>query len=166
MKEGRRLATQGFDQVDDESGYDVFHYNIEIRFDPTDETVTGHADMDLTATADILTQVEMHFCTEMTIDAVQVDGVTTNYTHTGDWDLVVDLLLPLTPGGGATINIDFHGHPTPMGAMGGIYWQYHGDTPVISSLYPNLKALAPGGPARTFLPTKPPPARSGPFRTG
>ena len=82
-------------ELDDDSGYDVWHYNVEIRFSHTDESVNGHVDMFIECTFATLSQVAMHLQSNMTVDGVWVDNVSTTYTQTNPDGLLLSFVLKI-----------------------------------------------------------------------
>lgn len=132
--EAQRIAQAGWDATDDETGYDVLHYNIEIRFDPSDESVSGHVDMLFASTEATLTQVAMHLESNMDIDNLEVDGTPTTYTHSYPDNLTIDLPQSMNLGDSATVSIDYHGFPLGGGGLGALSFSEHMGVPIISSL--------------------------------
>ncbi len=145
MREGRLPASS--DDVDDSTGYDVYHYNLEIRFDPSDESVDGHVDMSLVATDDQLTEIYLNLRNNMSVDAVQVEGVSATWSFNGTDNLIIDLPQALNSGDSATVGIDYHGQPVQGGSLGALFWDTHSGTEVVASL------SEPDG-ARTWWPCK------------
>jgi aminopeptidase N len=138
-----------FDEVDDETGYDALHYNIEIAFDPATESVDGHVDMLFKSTEAIFEEVGLLFYYLMAVDCVLVDGIeTNNYTQTWEYDFSITLPTALGLDDTAEVSIWYHGNPPGGGGgMGGLYWSEHQGTTIISSL------SQPEG-ARTWWPCK------------
>lgn len=136
--------------TDDDSGYDVTHYNVEIRFEYSTESVSGHVDMSFTCTAAFLTEAALHLQNNMIVDGITVDGVPTTYSQSNPDGLTVDLPTQLVAGDDAVIAIDYHGTPI-SGYMGSLSFDTHQGQPIISSL------SEPEG-ARTWWPCKDIPA--------
>jgi len=135
MKEGRLPASaRTIDEVDDDSGYDVYHYNLEIQFNPSTESVDGHVDMYFTATEDQLQQIAMNLHYQMTIDQLQVDGLDATYSLEYLSDLTVDLNEILNLGDSAVVSIDYHGIPVQSGPLGALFWSQHLGETVVASL--------------------------------
>ena len=132
--------------TEDETGYDVLHYNLEIRFDPTIEFVRGRVDMLMVSTVPELTDAAMHLYYNMNVDSILVDGEQTTYTHVWEDELTVDLPQTLGVGDSAQISIYYNGYPI-YGSMGALYWDSHLGVPIIASL------SEPEG-ARTWWPCK------------
>ncbi|MBU1881758.1 hypothetical protein KKA08_06955, partial [bacterium] len=135
MKSGRLpVLERNLDDIDDESGYDVYHYNLELQFDYATESVEGHVDMYLTATEDQLSQIAMNLHYGMTIDALQVDGVNATYNHVYLADLTIDLNSPLGLDDSVVVSIDYHGEPVQTGPLGALFWATHQGEPMVASL--------------------------------
>jgi len=123
------------DEADDNTGYDALHYNLEIRFYPTTESVTGRVDMLFSSTIAALTDLAMQFRYNMVVDCVLVDGAETTFTLTWEDNFNVDLPTTLGLGDSATVTTFYHGNPygSPSG-LGGLYFDTHLGTPIVSSL--------------------------------
>ena len=145
-REARGPIRIGLDDMDDESGYDVLTYNIEIRFEPNTQFVTGLVDMLLESTEANVTEIAMHLYYNMSVDSILVGGVEANYSHVWEDDLTIDLPQALAVGDSAEISIYYHGFPV-AGSMGALSWDTHQGIDIISSL------SEPEG-ARTWWPCK------------
>ncbi len=157
MKSGPRPAFDGTDQVDDETGYDVQYYDIEIEFDPVSELVDGRVDMTVRATEDGLSRIDFHLRFNLDIDLVQVDGVNATYTREGNYDLFVDLAQAINIDDEVTVSVEYNGDAGASGSMGGLHWHDHSGTALIASL------SQPSG-ARWWWPCKDIPADKAPTR--
>ncbi len=147
LHEARSPANLQVDEMDDETGYDVLHYNLEIRFDPADQSVNGRVDMLLTCTAASLAQVAMQLHYNMVVDCVLVDDIETTFDLTWLDNLTVDLPQTLSVGDTAEVILYYHGSPIG-GSLGALFWDDHaGGIPIIASL------SEPEG-ARTWWPCK------------
>ncbi len=146
MREARGPANLGIDGIDDDTGYDVLHYNIEIRFNPADNSVSGKVDMLIKSTVAALADVAMQLRSNMVVDSVLVDGVETTYTLTWVDNFNVDLPQTLSLNDSAQVSTYYHGFPV-SGSMGALSWDTHLGTTIISSL------SEPEG-ARTWWPCK------------
>jgi aminopeptidase N len=67
-------------------GYDVGHYDLDLRYQPDSDELTGHATILATATQD-LSRFDLDLL-GLTVDAIRVSGRTANWTRDGS-ELVV-----------------------------------------------------------------------------
>ena len=62
------------DETDDSTGYNVTHYNIEIKFDPANHSVIGKVDMQFTVDAGPISFVNLNLRNNMIVDSSKVNG--------------------------------------------------------------------------------------------
>jgi aminopeptidase N len=146
-REARGPARLATDAPDDETGYDVLHYNLEIRFDPLYESVQGSVEIQLAGTQANLTQIPLNLRNNMVVDSVTVNGSAATFTLTWVDDFTVNLPQAIGVGDTVRMRIDYHGFPIG-GVMGALSWgTTGGGATLISSL------SEPEG-ARTWWPCK------------
>lgn len=94
-------------------GYDVQRYDIELRYEPSADRLTGRTTVTLTATRHLS---RFNLDLMLPASAVRVDGAPAGHTQAGG-ELVVTPQRPLTTGATATVRVDYGGIPsqTPPG---------------------------------------------------
>jgi aminopeptidase N len=143
-KEGRQPAEMGY--TDDVTGYDVLHYDLAIKFNPTDHSVAGHVFMRFKSDIASLTDLAMDLQSNMVVDSIRINNVPATYSLTAPDNFNVHLPTPLPLGDSTTVKIYYHGFPV-TGSMAALSWGSHLGTNIISSL-----SEAEG--ARTWWPCK------------
>ncbi|MCX6640952.1 MAG: M1 family aminopeptidase [bacterium] len=131
MHEGRNPAR--LDNTDDVTGYNVLHYDLAIRFNPTDHSVAGHVDMRFKSDIPSLTDLAMDLKSNMVVDSIRVNGAAATYTLTSPDNLNIHLPVALPQGDSALVKIYYHGFPI-TGSMGALSWDQHLGVNIISSL--------------------------------
>ncbi|MEU7870585.1 M1 family metallopeptidase [Dactylosporangium sp. NPDC049140] len=89
-------------------GYDVAHYDLDVRYRPDTDELTGHATIRATATQN-LSRFDLDLI-GLTVDAVQVDGRPATWTRDG-WELVVTPPRGLPEHRPFTVDVRYHGVP-------------------------------------------------------
>ena len=80
MKEGSRAIMVSNERKGVYTNYDVHHYDIDIRFNVGEGSITGAVTMSATSLQDGLTEVEVDLYNNMTVDSVSGDAVGFNRT--------------------------------------------------------------------------------------
>jgi aminopeptidase N len=96
-------------------GYDVASYDLDLRYQPSDDTLTGIATITATATAD-LTQFNLDF-KDLTVGSATVDGAPAR-TRPSDEELVVTPAAGIKSGARFVVEIRYSGVPKPYEASG------------------------------------------------
>ncbi|MGE5830930.1 MAG: M1 family metallopeptidase [Micromonosporaceae bacterium] len=91
-------------------GYDVASYTLELTYEPGSRLLTGHAVIAATATQD-LSRFNLDFH-GLTLTETEVDGVAATVQRQGD-EMVVTPPAGLASGARFTVDIRYHGVPTP-----------------------------------------------------
>jgi len=112
--------------------YDVTLYDIAIRVNDTTEVIYGVVTMVAASTIDGLTEVEVNFQADMTMDSVKSSAGPRVYSRDGDL-LTAVLTTSLDTGEQFAMTFYYHGHPTE-GGFQGFTFDSHGGKPMISSL--------------------------------
>jgi aminopeptidase N len=99
---------------DDDRGYDVTSYDLEVLLDPLARTITGTIDIGLTALADGKTRVRLDLVDELTCNGIRFRGAAATYTHQGD-SLVVDFTTALNTAAPETLTVSWNGRPPVHG---------------------------------------------------
>jgi aminopeptidase N len=94
---------------DGNGGYDVGHYTLRIRYDPSTDRLDGRADLALTATH-ALSQFNLDFGA-LDITALRVDGTAAQWRREGDHELVVTPPTPVAAGRGFRVEVEYGGVP-------------------------------------------------------
>ncbi|MGI5242121.1 M1 family metallopeptidase [Dactylosporangium sp. CA-139066] len=89
-------------------GYDVGHYDLDVRYNPETDELTGHATILATATQN-LSRFDLDLL-GLTVDAIQVDGRAASWARDG-WELVVTPDRGLPRGRPFTVDVRYHGVP-------------------------------------------------------
>ncbi|GGO10217.1 M1 family metallopeptidase [Micromonospora parathelypteridis] len=98
-------------------GYDVTHYGLDVRYDPSTDRLTGRAVITATATQD-LSRFNLDLA-GLDVGAVTVGDARADHRR-GDGELVVTPRDGLPRGRQFTVTVDYGGVPTPVadGALG------------------------------------------------
>ncbi|MEH1169145.1 M1 family metallopeptidase [Micromonospora sp. CPCC 205539] len=98
-------------------GYDVTHYELDVRYDPANDRLTGRATVTATATQD-LSRFNLDLA-GLDVGAVTVAGTRAKYRH-DDGELVVTPPDGLPRGRPFTVAVEYAGVPTAVvdGALG------------------------------------------------
>jgi len=99
-------------------GYDVTHYNLEIRYDPVSDRIDGRAVVTARATQ-ALSRFNLDFGT-LPLSRVAVDGQPATSTHDGGRELTVTPAVPVRSGAEFRIELAYGGTPPTTGDKGGI----------------------------------------------
>jgi aminopeptidase N len=91
-------------------GYDVASYDLDLRYQPSDDTLTGVATITATATAD-LTQFNLDL-KDLTVRSATVDGAPARTRPSGD-ELVVTPAAGIADGARFVVEIRYGGVPEP-----------------------------------------------------
>jgi len=92
------------------SGYDVSHYDLNLKYDPDTKWLDGKATITASAT--------QHLCRfnldlrGLTVSSVKVDGVTAPFTRDGR-ELIITPATPLLPSTGFVVEVLYEGEPGP-----------------------------------------------------
>ncbi len=91
-------------------GYDVRHYDLDVRYDPAARTITGAARISAAAIAPLARfHLDLH---GLTVDAVTVDGARAGFSRSGD-ELIITPATAVGLGVTFTVDVDYHGRPLP-----------------------------------------------------
>jgi aminopeptidase N len=93
-------------------GYDVASYRLEVSYQPASRQLTGHAVITATATQD-LSRFDLDFH-GLTVTETQVNGSDATVERQGD-EMVVTPAAGLVSGRQFTVDVRYHGTPTPYG---------------------------------------------------
>jgi aminopeptidase N len=99
-------------------GYDVRGYEIELRYDPSSDRLTGRTTITATVTRN-LSRFNLDLVLPAT--AVQVDGAPADHTQSGG-ELVVTPDRPLISGTTVTVRVDYAGVPSQTRLDGESPW--------------------------------------------
>jgi aminopeptidase N len=111
------VFTPGADGVGDtlyptagNGGYDVGHYDLDVRYDPGTGILAGTTVINATATQNLSRfDLDLH---GLTVSAVKVGAKPATYSRTGD-ELVITPADPLPAGNMFTVTVAYSGTPTP-----------------------------------------------------
>jgi aminopeptidase N len=101
------------------SGYDVSHYNIRLRYTPSTDQLTGTTTILATATQD-LSQFNLDFVLD--VSSIQVNNRPATFAREGDHELVVTPARTVADGGALTIVVQYSGVPSTKVAAGYTAW--------------------------------------------
>ena len=127
----------GFYEPAPDRGYDVAHYDIDVRYRPKEGRIRGITRINADVTRPLRRQtLDLH---GLTVDEVTVDGTEAPFHRTGD-HLVVTLPRRSPAGTPLSTVVRYHGIPRPLpdptepGAGGTLGWQRirNGDVYVVS----------------------------------
>ncbi len=113
---------------------DITHVflNIEVTLSPNQ--VSGTVTHDVTSKTNGLTQLTLDLRSNMTVDAVRVNGAPQTYSRPGH-QLVVNLGQTFNNGQSFQVEVDYHGLPQTLGFDNmSFVFQTHSGTSIVSSL--------------------------------
>ena len=93
-------------------GVDALHYDLQLSWDPTTETLTGHETVLLRA-ARSADHLQLDLAHQLTVDHVWLDGSSVSFTHQAKV-LVVDAAV--TAGERHVLQLTYSGTPEPVAA--------------------------------------------------
>ncbi|GLW30488.1 M1 family metallopeptidase [Actinoplanes regularis] len=101
------------------SGYDVSHYDIRLRYTPSTDKLTGTTTILATATTD-LSRLNLDFVLD--VSSIQVNNRPATFAREGDHELVVTPARTVAKGGALTIVVQYSGVPSSKVAAGYTAW--------------------------------------------
>ncbi|MBM2622721.1 M1 family metallopeptidase [Actinoplanes sp. LDG1-06] len=101
------------------SGYDVSHYDIRLRYTPATDRLTGTTTILATATQD-LSRFNLDFVLD--VSSVLVNNRPATYARQGDHELVVTPARTVANGGAMTVVVQYSGVPSTKVAAGYTAW--------------------------------------------
>lgn len=105
-------------------GYDVSHYDLDLRYQPATDTLSGTATIRATATQG-LTSFDLDFA--LTVGKVTVDGRPARFATSGEQELVVTPARTLPRGKPFTVTVTYSGVPSGVQRYGFTSWQRTAD---------------------------------------
>jgi aminopeptidase N len=131
---GAPLVRAGQEPPAGDRGFDVQHYELDLRIDVPLKMLDGAVEIELQALRR-LQRVRLDLVGNLTVDYLlwQPEGgappIAAPYEHAGD-SLVVQLATPLATGLTGRLRITYHGQPQPHGLLNsGLLFRSYGDTP-------------------------------------
>ncbi|WP_374238239.1 M1 family metallopeptidase [Actinoplanes sp. DH11] len=101
------------------SGYDVSHYDIRLRYTPATDRLTGTTTILATATQD-LSRLNLDFLLD--VSSVRVNNRPAAFTRQGEHELVVTPARPVAHGAAMTIVVQYAGTPSTEVGAGYTAW--------------------------------------------
>ncbi|WP_041829583.1 M1 family metallopeptidase [Actinoplanes missouriensis] len=101
------------------SGYDVSHYDIRLRYTPATDRLTGTTTILAKATQD-LSRLNLDFLLD--VSSVRVNNRPATFTREGEHELVVTPARPVAAGGALTIVVQYAGVPSTEVGAGYTAW--------------------------------------------
>jgi aminopeptidase N len=98
-------------------GYDVQHYDLDVRYDPDSDRLDGRARIRLRASVG-LGRFNLDLG-EFEIESIAVNGTSAQWTRTGGTELSITPATGLIPGRQYTVEVAYHGTPGGSGSAGG-----------------------------------------------
>ncbi len=98
--------------------FDVTSYHLDLRIDPSTESIQGVATVGLVSRDSALRSVVLDLSSALRVDSVGGSGV--GFVHEGD-RLTVELAHPLEPGAQAAITIAYGGKPRNVQGLGMVF---------------------------------------------
>jgi aminopeptidase N len=94
-------------------GYDVSHYDLELRYDRGPNVLVGEADIDARATQD-LSRFNLDLRPFMVVAKVEVNGWDATFTREGDHELVITPREGIERGNTFEVYVEYSGTPEPV----------------------------------------------------
>ncbi|GIM88965.1 M1 family metallopeptidase [Paractinoplanes toevensis] len=101
------------------SGYDVGHYDIRLRYTPSTDKLTGTTTILATATQD-LSRFNLDFVLD--VASIYVNNRPATFAREGDHELVVTPARTIAAGGAMTVVVQYSGVPSTKVAAGFTAW--------------------------------------------
>jgi len=101
------------------SGYDVSHYDIRLRYTPATDKLTGTTTILATATQD-LSRFNLDFILD--VSSIYVNNRPATFAREGDHELVVTPARTIADGGAMTVVVQYSGTPSTKVAGGFTAW--------------------------------------------
>lgn len=101
------------------SGYDVTHYDIRVRYTPSTDLLTGTTTILAKATQD-LSRINLDFLLD--VSSVRVNNRPATFAKEGDHELVVTPARPVADGAALTIVVQYAGVPSTKVGAGYTAW--------------------------------------------
>ncbi|MBG0565693.1 M1 family metallopeptidase [Actinoplanes aureus] len=101
------------------SGYDVSHYDVRLRYTPATDRLTGTTTILATATQD-LSRFNLDFLLD--VSSVRVNNRPATFVREGEHELVVTPARPVADGGAMTVVVQYAGTPSTEVAAGFTAW--------------------------------------------
>lgn len=101
-------------------GYDVSHYDLDLRYQPATDTLTGTTTLTATATQG-LTSFDLDFALD--VSKVTVDGRPAAFTTSGVQELVITPAHTVHRGHRMTVAVTYSGVPSTVQRYGFTSWQ-------------------------------------------
>ncbi|GAA2640212.1 M1 family metallopeptidase [Paractinoplanes durhamensis] len=101
------------------SGYDVGHYDIRLRYTPATDKLTGTTTILATATQD-LNRFNLDFVLD--VSSIYVNNRPATFAREGDHELVVTPARTVSTGGAMTVVVQYSGVPSTKVAAGFTAW--------------------------------------------
>jgi len=105
-------------------GYDVSHYDLNLRYTPATDTLTGTTTLTATATQG-LTSFDLDFALD--VSKVIVDGRPAAFATSGEQELVITPQHPIARGQRITVAVTYSGVPSTVQRYGFTSWQHTPD---------------------------------------
>ena len=94
-------------------GYDVSHYDLDLTFDRTPNTLVGDAEIEARATQD-LSRFNLDLRPFMVVSRVEVDGSRATFTREGEHELVITPRKGIRRGKKFEVEVQYAGTPEPV----------------------------------------------------
>lgn len=124
-------------------GFDVLHYNLDIRLNPTSSRISGSVEIILRSLEASLDTIQLDLVNELTCTQVTQDASLLNFDHGSD-ALHIALNSPLDAGHETAITVFWEGRPPRHGEMlVGLLFRHHNsgtlddpsdDVPIIANI--------------------------------
>ena len=112
--------------------YDVTYHELRYTVDPAVYFITGEVSTTFTAIED-MSSITFDLANEMVVTSVTKNGISLNFTESGNNELVITLPALQTAGTSATVKINYSGVP-PVNGFASFAAETHNNTPVLWTL--------------------------------
>jgi len=112
--------------------YDVTYHELRYTVDPAVYFITGEVSTTFTAIED-MSSITFDLANEMVVTSVTKNGISLNFTESGNNELVITLPTLQTAGTYATVKINYSGIP-PVNGFESFAAETHNNTPVLWTL--------------------------------
>ncbi len=109
--------------------YDVTFYDIDVRLDPSDETLVGSVMIEAVSLVDTLARMNLDLVPSLTVDSIT--GNSSSFTHPESL-ITIELDRTYMAGESFAVRVHYHGEPKPAFGLG-LHWQTHQGEPIVFS---------------------------------
>jgi aminopeptidase N len=128
----QEIQANNYAQTQNQSYYDVIHYDINLNIDPDNKMLSGEVTVIARVLADGLSEVELNFEDSMTVDTILCNSNATIFSHQNQL-ITVQLNTVYSKDQLINVKVCYHGRPAFSG-FGAFQFGTYGGRPMIWTL--------------------------------